>query len=249
MRMATRTSRRETARGAIKAPEISATNRVYKKYLPQIQKRDGRILSFEFDKIVSAIEKAMKASNEGSAEEAIVVGHKVAGEMMRIAKTYKNFLPTVEGCQDEVERQLMLSDYVATSKAYILYRAERAKQRKEQGAVPEHVKKLAEESKKYFKGNPLGEFVYLRTYARWIESEQRRETWIETVDRYIGFMKENLGDKVHQARVCRIARSNFEAGSDAESMRAMQFAGAREEVQHLFLQLHLHRAGEARRLC
>lgn len=182
-------------------------------------------MPFEFEKIVSAIEKSMKASNEGSADEAAVVAHKVAGEMMRIAKTYKNFLPTVEGCQDEVERQLMLADYVATSKAYILYRAERAKIRKEQGEVPEHVRKLAEESKKYFKDNPLGEFVYLRTYARWIESEQRRETWIETVDRYVDFMKENLGDKLTKREYAEVREAILKQ-EVMPSMRAMQFAGA-----------------------
>ncbi len=203
----------------------TAAMRVYKKYLPQIQKRDGRIVPFDFLKVITAIEKAMKASNEGSNDEAVVVAHKVAGEMMRIAKTYKNFLPTVEGCQDEVERQLMLSDYVATSKAYILYRAERSKIRKEQGEVPEHVKKLAEESKKYFKDNPLGEFVYLRTYARWVESEQRRETWIETVDRYVGFMKENLGDKLTKREYAEIREAILKQ-EVMPSMRAMQFAGA-----------------------
>ena len=203
----------------------SAAIRVYKKYLPNIQKRSGAIVPFEFGKIVTAIEKSMKASNEGSPDEATVVAHKVAGEMMRIARTYKNFLPTVEGCQDEVERQLMLSDYVATSKSYILFRADRAKLRKEQGEVPEHVKKLTEESKKYFKNNPLGEFVYLRTYARWIESEQRRETWIETVDRYIGFMKENLGEKLTKREYAELREAilNQEV---MPSMRAMQFSGA-----------------------
>ena len=199
--------------------------RVYKKYLPQIQKRDGRIVPFEFEKIVAVVEKAMKASNEGSPEEAVVVAHKVVSEMMRIAKIYKNFLPTVEGCQDEVERQLILSDYVTTSKNYILFRAERSKIRKEQGEVPEHVRKLSEESKKYFKDNPLGEFVYLRTYARWIESEQRRETWIETVDRYVNFMKENLGDKLGKREYAEVREAilNQEV---MPSMRAMQFAGA-----------------------
>lgn len=205
--------------------ENSAALRVYKKYLPNIQKRDGRIVPFEFPKVVSAIEKAMKASNEGSLDEAVVVAHKVAGEMMRIARTYKNFLPTVEGCQDEVERQLMLSDYVTTSKSYILFRAERSKIRKEQGAVPEHVKKLSEESKKYFKNNPLGEFVYLRTYARWIESEQRRETWIETVDRYVGFMQENLGDKLTKREYAEIREAVLKQ-EVMPSMRAMQFSGA-----------------------
>src|SRR3989338_7845894 len=230
MRMANHTTEtRVTASAAnaattTRAEDIAAI-RVYKKYLPNIQKRSGAIVPFEYSKIVSAIEKAMKVSNEGSPDEAAVVAHKVAGEMMRIARTYKNFLPTVEGCQDEVERQLMLSDYIGTSKNYILFRAERAKLRREQGAVPEHVKKLSEESKKYFKDNPLGEFVYLRTYARWIESEQRRETWIETVDRYVNFMRENLGDKLTKKEYAELREAilNQEV---MPSMRAMQFSGA-----------------------
>ncbi len=223
--MATRTATRVRSVKVASVPVgESASMRVYKKYLPQIQKRDGRIMPFEFEKIVRVIGKAMNASGEGSPEEAVVVGHKVVGEMMRIAKTYKNFLPTVEGCQDEVERQLMLCDYVATSKAYILYRAERSKIRKEQGEVPEHVKLLTEESQKYFKHNPLGEFVYLRTYARWVEGEQRRETWIETVDRYVAFMKENLGDKLTKKEYAEVREAilNQEV---MPSMRAMQFAG------------------------
>jgi len=223
--MAHTSSARKATAAATRVTSETAANRVYKKYLPQIQKRDGRIVPFDFDKIVSAIEKAMKASNEGSPEEAVVVGHKVAGEMMRIGKTYKNFLPTVEGCQDEVERQLMLSDYVGTSKSYILYRAERSKIRKEQGEVPEHFKELAEESKKYFKNNPLGEFVYLRTYARWVEGEQRRETWVETVDRYVGFMRENLGDKLTKREYSEIREAILKQ-EVMPSMRAMQFAGA-----------------------
>lgn len=39
--------------------------------------------------------------------------------------------------------------------------------------------------------NALAEFVYTRTYARWIPEEKRRETWPETVARYFSFMKES----------------------------------------------------------
>src|SRR3989344_5748022 len=166
----------------------------------------------------------MVASNEGSEDEAAVVAHKVAGEMMRIAKTYKNFLPTVEGCQDEVERQLILADYAGAAKAYILYRADRAKIRKEQGEIPEHVRKLVAESKKYFKNNPPSEFVYLRANARWAESEQRRETWIETVDRYVNFMKENLGSKL-TTREYKEVREAILTQEVMPSMRAMKFSG------------------------
>ncbi len=223
----TATRRRSKARGAESDPRAHSLSagRVYQKYLPQIQKRDGRVVPFEFPKVAEAIHKAMIVSSEGSADEAQVVAHKVAGEMMRIAKVYKNFLPTVEGCQDEVERQLILSDYVATAKAYILFRAKRAELRKEQGSVPEHVKQLAEESKQYFKDNPLGEFVYLRTYARWIDSEQRRETWIETVDRYVNFMKENLGDKLTKREYGEVREAILKQ-EVMPSMRAMQFSGA-----------------------
>src|SRR3989344_2505963 len=223
--IATRVARSRGLKTTVPVAGDGAALRVYKKYLPNIQKRDGRIVPFEFHNVVAAIHKAMLASNEGSEDEAVVVAHKVAGGMMGIAKTYKKIFSTVEGCQDEVERQLMLSDYVAASKAYILYRAERSKIRKEQGDVPEHVRKLSEESKKYFKNNPLGEFVYLRTYARWVESEQRRETWIETVDRYINFMKENLGDKLTKREYAEI-RDAILNQEVMPSMRAMQFAGA-----------------------
>jgi ribonucleoside-diphosphate reductase alpha chain len=227
MRMTkTTTVSRVEMRGDLIAPakSSSAAVGVYKKYLPQVQKRDGRIVSFEFEKVAHAIHKAMTASNEGSLEEAQLVAHKVSGEMMRIAKTYKNFLPTVEGCQDEVERQLMLADYVTTAKNYILYRAQRAQIRKEQGEVPEHVRKLAEESASYFKDNPLGEFVYLRTYSRWIDAEQRRETWVETVDRYVGFMKENLGDKLTKKEYAELREAILKQ-EVMPSMRAMQFSG------------------------
>ncbi len=43
---------------------------------------------------------------------------------------------------------------------------------------------------KYF-NNELGELVYLRSYARWLEEENRRETWDETVDRVMGFLFED----------------------------------------------------------
>ncbi|MFM2414742.1 MAG: hypothetical protein RI911_435, partial [Candidatus Parcubacteria bacterium] len=200
-------------------------NQRYQKFVPKIKKRDGRIVPLQFGVIANAIYKAMVAAQEGSEEEAIMVAHKVASDLVRTARKHKDFVPTVEGIQDEVERQLILSDYVSTSKAYILYRAQRAEKRAEAVMeVPEHVKKLVAESKQYFKNNPLGEFVFLRTYARWIEKEQRRETWIESVDRYMGFMKENLKDKLTEKEYAEIRMAILKQ-EVMPSMRAMQFSG------------------------
>ena len=36
--------------------------------------------------------------------------------------------------------------------------------------------------------NEVAEFIYKRTYSRWIEEENRREDWPETIERFIGFI-------------------------------------------------------------
>ena len=43
--------------------------------------------------------------------------------------------------------------------------------------------------------NPYENFIALSRYARWIEKENRRETWQETVDRYFDFMIIQLREK------------------------------------------------------
>ena len=47
-----------------------------------------------------------------------------------------------------------------------------------------------------FKEDPYRQFIFTRTYSRWRDDLGRRETWDEVVQRYIGFMQENLGDKL-----------------------------------------------------
>lgn len=208
---------------AAAVPESKETKR-YRELIPQIEKRDGRIVPFSFEKIVGVVEKAMAAGNEGGPEDAVLLAHQVAGELARFAKKYKNFLPTVEGIQDAVEKQLMLNDFTATAKAYILYRDKRNQLRSENIEVPAEVRALAEESKKHFAGNALGEFVYLRTYAKWKAEEGRRETWVETVDRYVNFMRENLGNKLSAKEYAEVREAILKQ-EVMPSMRLMQFAG------------------------
>ena len=40
--------------------------------------------------------------------------------------------------------------------------------------------------------DPYRNFIHISRYARWLEDKGRRETWVETVDRYIDFMKNHL---------------------------------------------------------
>ena len=200
------------------------TKKTKKGYLiKEVQKRTGKIVLFDIERITNAINKAMIATGEGSLEEAEMVANSVYADLVRISKKHPNFVPTVEGIQNSVEKQLMLSEYVTTAKAYILYREKRSALRYKGIEVPEKVKKLAEDSKKYFR-NALGEFVYYRTYSRWIPEENRRETWIETVDRYVDFMRENLGKKLKENEYKEIREAILKQET-LPSMRLLQFAG------------------------
>lgn len=192
--------------------------------IKKIHKRNGEIVAYNQEKIFNVVNKAMIATGEGSESEARDVARNVHSELMRIAKKFKFFMPDVEGIQDIVEKQLILAEYVKTAKAYILYRAERNKERAKRNiAVPADVKKLADESKKSFR-NPLGEFIYYRTYSRWLETESRRETWVETVDRYINFMRERLGKKLKEEEYSEVRKAIL-MHEAMPSMRALQFSG------------------------
>src|SRR3989338_7926362 len=126
-------------------------------FVKSVLKRDGSTVPFQFERIVLAINKAMIQTGEGSEEEARLVANKVLADLVRIVKKHKNFIPTVEGIQDAVEKELILSEYVKTAKSYIWYREKRSKLREKGLHVQEKVKKMAAESKKYFR-NPLVEF-------------------------------------------------------------------------------------------
>lgn len=157
-----------------------------------VRKRDGRVVSFDQNRITRAVYRAMQATGEGDlSKDPIFVSEKVLKLLLKKFKT--DYTPNIEEIQDAVEEILILSDFPKTAKAYILYRQQRFQVREKRKMIPEKVQKLAEESKKYFR-SPLSEFVYYRSYSRWIEEEGRRETWIESIDRYVNFMKENLGE-------------------------------------------------------
>jgi ribonucleoside-triphosphate reductase len=198
-----------------------------KKYAPlqHIQKRDGTIVPFDEKHITRAIFRAMQSVQEGDEKNACAVMNKVLVALLVLKKetASKIYIPHVETIQDIVENELIASNFSATAKAYILYRKERSLVREKKGFVPEKVRELVQEGKKYFR-NPLAEFVYYRTYAKWIAEEGRRETWIETVDRYIDFMRGNIGSKLSEQEYVDIREMILKQES-MPSMRLLQFAG------------------------
>jgi ribonucleoside-diphosphate reductase alpha chain len=64
-------------------------------------------------------------------------------------------------------------------------------------------------------------YIHLSRYARWIDAENRRETWPETVARYCNFFKKKFGDVFPYERIYN-AILNLEV---MPSMRALMTAG------------------------
>ena len=91
----------------------------------KIKKRDGRIVDFDLQRIISAIEKSMRETVDGVDEKlAKIIAARVKSEIDDKTETI-----SVETIQDLVEEKLMSSSRKDVAKNYILYRDNRTKNR------------------------------------------------------------------------------------------------------------------------
>jgi len=75
---------------------------------------------------------------------------------------------------------------------------------------------------------PYQQFIHKSRYARWLDDEQRRENWDETVDRYVGFMENQIQGKCNvklDKKVTDELREGILSLDVMPSMRAMMTAG------------------------
>lgn len=71
--------------------------------------------------------------------------------------------------------------------------------------------------------NVLSEFVYTRTYSRWVSELGRRETWAETIGRYVAFIREQRPGL--PAWILRECEAAILAMQVVPSMRSLWCAG------------------------
>lgn len=97
--------------------------------MPQsIIKRDGSIVDFERSKIAAAIEKAGAATGEFGPDEAAIL----SGQACKvIAHRFDGASPTIEEVQDIVEQTLIAANHFKTARAYIVYREQRQRARRD----------------------------------------------------------------------------------------------------------------------
>ena len=76
--------------------------------------------------------------------------------------------------------------------------------------------------------DPYRNFIHISRYARWMEDKGRRETWLETVDRYMDFMKSHLVENYGydpKAKIFGEIKDQVLNHKIMPSMRALMTAG------------------------
>jgi ribonucleoside-diphosphate reductase alpha chain len=196
--------------------KTSAKKDEMKKVPAKIMKRDGRVTDFDSERIKNAIVRCFK-----SLERSNYDAEKITEQVVNIVSA-KFEEPSVEQVQDIVEMVLQAAGEYEAAKKYILYRAEHAKMR-ESRPVPEEIKAAFDASDKYFP-TQLQKFQFYDKYARFSNQHGRRETWIETVDRAVDYLKE-LSDYRLQPLTYNRIRNAILNMKVMPSMRLLAMAG------------------------
>ena len=100
-----------------------------------VNKRDGRVVSFDKTKIVNAIEKAFISVDGEITQKCKEIANKIADDIEAHAVSGMS----VEDIQDLVEKGLMKSNRKDVAKAYIIYRHERNVERERKSSLIKNV--------------------------------------------------------------------------------------------------------------
>jgi ribonucleoside-diphosphate reductase alpha chain len=197
---------------------LDASSIYFKVAVPKsVVKRDGRIVPFNELLIQNALEKCFASLDLAPKTPLPQITQQVVNVV-----SAKYDLPTVEGIQDIVEMVLQAAGEYEAAKHYILYRAEHAKMRVKR-PVPDVVREAFAESDQYFP-TQLQKFQFYDKYSRFNYELGRRETWVETVNRAVDFLRE-LSDYRLPADTYERIRQGILQMQVMPSMRLLAMAG------------------------
>ena len=106
----------------------------------RVIKRNGAVVGYDHSKITVAITKAYIAEEGGTAAASSRIHETVAKMAGEISETFKRRMPSggsihIEEIQDQVELILMRSGEHKVARSYVIYRAERARDRQQQQEI------------------------------------------------------------------------------------------------------------------
>jgi ribonucleoside-diphosphate reductase alpha chain/ribonucleoside-triphosphate reductase len=187
-----------------------------------VVKRDNAIVAFEPEKITRAIEQAMAETEAGiDSELSVQITSQIEEELKHNGSEVK-----VDQLQDMVENYLMASARKDAAKVYIIYRSEKDRTRSIRKGDDRLLTDDFISQYKHMESPmaQLGNFVYYRTYSRWLPEEKRREYWWETVRRAVEYNcslvptpkseAENLFDNIFNLRQFLSGRTFWVGNTD-----------------------------------
>lgn len=148
----------------------------------KVMKRSGNLVNFDTNKIDMAISSCMRDTATGVDD----IKTEICSDILKSIENRE--IVTVDEIQDMIETKLIQYGRSDAAREYIRYRNLRDKVR-----YKENNFKLLDKdfiSKYKHLPNPMdsfGQFVYYRTYSRWIPEENRREQWWETCRRAVEY--------------------------------------------------------------
>ncbi len=184
-----------------------------------IIKRDGREVAFDVGRIENALARCFASFGRRPHTHVAELSQRVVNI---IAAKHLTQAPSVEEVQDTVELVLQAAGEFEAAKRYILYRAEHA-QKREMRPIPESIRQAFSASDRYFP-SPLQKFQFFDKYSRFDYELGRRETWIETVDRSVAFLREISQNRLEDAVYDRLRTAILEMRA-MPSMRLLAMAG------------------------
>ncbi len=136
----------------------------------KVQKRDGRIVSYEVEKITNAIEKAnVEVENSQKADAELI-----AQAVENVENLSGDVIP-VETIQDIIERTLVSNNKYVLAKKYMIYRYQRSLLRKKNTTDESILKLIKNENKELAEENSNKNTVHASTQRDYIAGEVSRD--------------------------------------------------------------------------
>ena len=197
-----------------------------------VEKRQGALEVYRPEKVQACIETSFRETGTDiELDKLAAITTDVTIKVYR--KTKDGAHVPVEKIQEFVEETLMDKGYYKVAKAYIAYSLSRARVRSEKEDKGKLLSDAFISKYKHLESpmEQLGNFVYYRTYSRWIEEEGRREYWYETVRRAVEYNcslaetsveeAELLYDNIFNLRQFLSGRTFWVGGTDVAKQHPM----------------------------
>ena len=136
----------------------------------KIQKRDGRVVPYQEDKIIAAIQKA---NNEVAEKDR--AGEELIAQILKAVQDEGREIQTVEHVQDIIERHLVEANKYVLSKKYMVYRYQRSLLRKSNTTDESILKLIRNENKELAEENSNKNTRLASTQRDYIAGEVSRD--------------------------------------------------------------------------